>query len=131
MELSLAEKLEAAVEALRRCEERSLAGQFALEVMHEVRNPLDAIGNLVYLGLAAKDLPQAREYMRAATEHIVSLHQIAGQSLTLTQHPDGDARRPGRALRGCATGSPSTSIDQRNSVEEGCLRGRYCYGSYG
>ena len=38
MERSLAEKLEAAVEALRKCEERSLAGQFALEVMHEVRS---------------------------------------------------------------------------------------------
>jgi signal transduction histidine kinase len=86
MELSLAEKLEAAVEALRRCEERSLAGQFALEVMHEVRNPLDAIGNLVYLAMDAKDLPQAKEYMRAATEHIISLHQIAGQSLTLTRN---------------------------------------------
>src|ERR1700735_4602702 len=86
MELSLAEKLEAAVEALRRCEERSLAGQFALEVMHEVRNPLDAIGNLVYLAMDAKDLPQAKEYMREVTEHIVSLHQIAGQSLTLTRN---------------------------------------------
>ena len=77
---------EAAVEALRRCEERSLAGQFALEVMHEVRNPLDAIGNLVYLALAAQDLPQAKEYISAATEHIVALHQIAVQSLTLTRN---------------------------------------------
>ena len=51
------DKLEAAIEALRKCEERSLAGQFALEVMHEVRNPLDAVGNLVYLAAGAEDLP--------------------------------------------------------------------------
>lgn len=46
MEPNLFEKLEVAIDALHRCEERSMAGQFALEVMHEIRNPLDALGNL-------------------------------------------------------------------------------------
>ena len=64
----MTDKLEAAIEALRKCEERSLAGQFALEVMHEIRNPLDAIGNLVYLASGAKDLTEAKEYMKAAQE---------------------------------------------------------------
>jgi signal transduction histidine kinase len=86
MEPTPSEKLASAVEALRRCEERSLAGLFALEVMHEIRNPLDALGNLVYLAADAQDLTQAREYMRAAKEQIVSLHQIAGQSLTLARN---------------------------------------------
>jgi len=38
----LRSKLNIAAEALRKAEERALAGQFALEVMHEIRNPLEA-----------------------------------------------------------------------------------------
>jgi signal transduction histidine kinase len=80
------EKLASATEALRRCEELSMAGLFALEVMHEIRNPLDALGSLVYLAADAQSLTLAHEYMRAAKEQIVSLHQIAGQSLTLARN---------------------------------------------
>lgn len=40
MESSASEKLEAAFEALRKYEERLLSGQFALEVMHEIRENL-------------------------------------------------------------------------------------------
>jgi signal transduction histidine kinase len=85
MKPTLPEKLESAIEALRKCEERSMAGQFALEVMHEIRNPLDALGNLVYLAADAQDLTLVHEYMRAAKEQILTLHQIAGQSLTLAR----------------------------------------------
>jgi signal transduction histidine kinase len=86
MEPTLSEKLESVINALRQCEERSMAGYFALEVMHEIRNPLDALSNLVYLAAQAQDLALAHEYMRAAGEQIVSLHQIAGQSLTLARN---------------------------------------------
>ncbi len=37
-------KLDIAAEGLRKAEERALAGQFALEVMHEIRNPLESVG---------------------------------------------------------------------------------------
>ena len=83
---SLSERLEAAIEALRKCESRSMAGQFALEVMHEIRNPLDALEHLVYLALHSSDLGKAHEYLRAATEQITTLHQVAGQSLTLARN---------------------------------------------
>jgi signal transduction histidine kinase len=88
MEPTLSEKLTLTVDALRRCEERSMAGIFALEVMHEIRNPLDALGSLVYLAADAQDLALSREYMRAANEQIVSLHQIAQQSLTLARNTE-------------------------------------------
>jgi signal transduction histidine kinase len=71
MEPTASEKLASAIEALRRCEERSMAGLFALEVMHEIRNPLDALGSLVYLAADAQSLSLAHEYMRAAKEQIV------------------------------------------------------------
>jgi signal transduction histidine kinase len=45
----LRSKLHIAAEAVRKAEGRALAGQFALEVMHEIRNPLDAVGYLIHL----------------------------------------------------------------------------------
>jgi signal transduction histidine kinase len=86
MESSGSEKVEAALEALRKCEERLLPGQFALEVMHEIRNPLDALGNLVYLAADAKDIADVGGYLTAAKEQITTLHQIAAQSLTLARN---------------------------------------------
>jgi signal transduction histidine kinase len=86
MEPTPSEKLASAIEALRRCEEQSMAGLFALEVMHEIRNPLDALGSLVYLAADAQSLTLVHEYMRAAKEQIISLHQVAGQSLTLARN---------------------------------------------
>lgn len=85
MEPTVPERLNAALAALKRCEEHSLAGQFALEVMHEIRNPLDALGNLVHLAGLEEDLTIARQHLRDAEEQITMLHQIAGQSLTIAR----------------------------------------------
>jgi signal transduction histidine kinase len=49
-------KLNVAAEALRKAEERALAGQFALEVMHEIRNPLEAVGYLIHLATQEDDV---------------------------------------------------------------------------
>lgn len=39
MEPTVPERLNAALAALKKCEKHSLAGQFALEVMHEIAIP--------------------------------------------------------------------------------------------
>ena len=44
----LESRLGRAAETLRRSEERSIAGQLALELMHEIKNPLEALGHLTY-----------------------------------------------------------------------------------
>ena len=63
-------------------DERSTAGLFALEVMHEIRNPLEAIGHLTYLArLEADDPEQVRKYMRLAEEQLATLNRIASQTL--------------------------------------------------
>jgi signal transduction histidine kinase len=63
-------------------EDRSSAAQLALEVMHEIRNPLEALNNLVYLALnPANDLATVREYLRLAQEQAVTLNGIAHQVL--------------------------------------------------
>jgi signal transduction histidine kinase len=74
-------KLDLATEALRKAEERALAGQFALEVMHEIRNPLEAVGYLLYLALSEKDLDAVNAHLRQANEQMATVHQIAAQTL--------------------------------------------------
>jgi signal transduction histidine kinase len=77
----LRSKLDIAAEALRKAEERALAGQFALEVMHEIRNPLEAVGYLMHLASQEDDQTVAREHLRQANEQMATVHQIAAQTL--------------------------------------------------
>ncbi len=69
-------------EALRRAEERATPGLLALELMHEIRNPLEAVGNLTYLAMEEVDDPEAvRIYLRRIEEQLATLNQIASQTL--------------------------------------------------
>jgi signal transduction histidine kinase len=78
----LQSRLEIATNALQKAEERATAGQLALEVMHEIRNPLEALGYLTYLSLQEADDPEkVRMYMRLAEEQMATLNQIASQTL--------------------------------------------------
>jgi signal transduction histidine kinase len=74
-------KLDIATEALRKAEGRALAGQFALEVMHEVRNPLEAMGYLIHLANEEDDPTALQEYLRQASEQMATVQQIAAQTL--------------------------------------------------
>jgi signal transduction histidine kinase len=71
-----------ALSALRRAEERATTGLLALEVMHEIRNPLEALNNLVYLAVQAKnDPPAVHIHLNAAQEQIKTLNAIAHEIL--------------------------------------------------
>jgi signal transduction histidine kinase len=68
--------------ALQRAEERATAGQLALEVMHEIRNPLQALAYLLYLTQQqAEDPEKVRHNMQVADEQITTLGRIAGEPL--------------------------------------------------
>ncbi len=63
-------------------QERIEAGQLALEVMHEIRNPLEALGHLVYLtGQEAENPEKVRKYTRMAEEQMATLNRIVSQTL--------------------------------------------------
>ena len=69
-------------EALRRAEERATPGLLALELMHEIRNPLEAVGNLAYLAMEEADNGEAvRVYLGRIEEQLATLNQIASQTL--------------------------------------------------
>jgi signal transduction histidine kinase len=79
-------KLAIATEALRKTEERAVAGRLALEVMHEIKNPLEALGHLTYLALQDADDPaKVRMYLLQTQEQMENLSHIAKQTLGFSQ----------------------------------------------
>jgi len=82
-------KLTCAVEALRVVEERAVAGRLALEVMHEIRNPLEALGYLIFLAGEETDHPEkVRKYLSLAEEQMATLTRIANQTLGMARASD-------------------------------------------
>jgi signal transduction histidine kinase len=68
--------------AREKAEERAAAGLLALEMMHEIRNPLDALNNLLYLGLEAVHEPApAGRYIRLAQEQADTIGEITSTIL--------------------------------------------------
>jgi signal transduction histidine kinase len=70
-------------ESLRQSERRAIAGRYAGVVMHEVNNPLEAIGNLVFL---TKSLPdagaQVRINMQVIEAQLARLGEITRKTLS-------------------------------------------------
>lgn len=78
--------LAVATEALRRAEERATAGQFALEMLHEIRNPLEALGYLIHLATEdAAEAEKVREYLRLAEEQMGLLRHVASETLGIAR----------------------------------------------
>ena len=89
----LEQKLTITADALRKAEEQALAGRLALELMHEIKNPLEALGHLTYLAQQeAEDAGKVREYLTLAEEQMATVSHIATQTLGFAQ-PAGP-RRP-------------------------------------
>ena len=66
-------------EALRRNERLATAGRLTAAIAHEIRNPLEALTNLVYL--SRRDAAGRDEYLRLAEQEIGRLDSIAQQAL--------------------------------------------------
>jgi signal transduction histidine kinase len=75
-------KLATAAARLQKSEERATAGQLSLELMHEIRNPLEALSHLIYLAFADADDPaKVCNHLRQAEEQIATLSQITSRTL--------------------------------------------------
>ena len=70
-----------AVSALLKAEERATTGLLALEVMHEIRNPLEALNNLIFLALQTNDPDVVQAHLIAAQEQVTTLNGIAREVL--------------------------------------------------
>jgi signal transduction histidine kinase len=78
----LTAQLKIAEESLQRSERLAIAGRYAGSVMHEVNNPLEAIGNLVYLTRnRPDDAHKVREHMQLIESQLARLGEITRKSL--------------------------------------------------
>jgi signal transduction histidine kinase len=74
------------LEVLRRNDELALAGRLALELMHEINNPLDALGSLAYLAFEESgDAERVRTYLIQIQEQVTTLRRIVAQTLGLAR----------------------------------------------
>ena len=79
----LVSRLRIAEESLRKYERLAVAGRYAGAVMHEVNNPLEAIGNLVFLARnEAEDASKVRRLMQVVESQLARLGEITRRSLS-------------------------------------------------
>jgi signal transduction histidine kinase len=79
----LAARLLIVEDSLQKSDRLAIAGRFAGAVMHEVNNPLEAIGNLVFLTKSAADDPaQVRKHMQVVESQLARLGEITRKTLS-------------------------------------------------
>jgi signal transduction histidine kinase len=82
----LKERLAAAENALRQAEIRATVGQLAVEMIHEIRNPLEALSHLTFLAREeAEDPEKVRRYLNLAEEQMAHLRYISGKTLSYSK----------------------------------------------
>jgi PAS domain S-box-containing protein len=70
-------------DAMLRTEKLAVAGRMAAAVAHEINNPLEAVGNLLYLITVAKSIEVARPQARQALDELMRVSLITRQTLML------------------------------------------------
>jgi PAS domain S-box-containing protein len=69
-------------ELLRRAEKLAAAGRLASTMAHEINNPLEAVGNLIFLAKHAPELPsETREQLTMAEQQLERVAHITRQTL--------------------------------------------------
>ena len=76
--------------ALQSSEKLASMGRLAASIAHEIHNPLDALGNLLYLLEHQKMEDSAKTYVRLAREELERVTNISQQMLTFSR----EARQP-------------------------------------
>lgn len=77
-------------ESLRKTEKLAVAGRLAASIAHEINNPLEAIGNLLYIMQTSDSVPEIRQCLSIAEEQLARVSEIAKQTLRFhreTTHP--------------------------------------------
>ena len=74
-------------EALRNSEKLAVAGRLAATMAHEVSNPLEAMGNLLYLVENCTSLEDAQTFGRMATQELKRISEIIDRTLRFHRSP--------------------------------------------
>lgn len=74
-------------EALRNSEKLAIAGQLAATMAHEINNPLEALGNLLYLAEIAGTVEEAQALSRVARNELHRISEIVDHTLRFQRAP--------------------------------------------
>jgi PAS domain S-box-containing protein len=78
-------------EVMLRTEKLAVAGRLAAAVAHEINNPLEAVGNLLYLISTAETSEAVRAHARQALDELMRVSLIAQQTLKFHRQPGAPA----------------------------------------
>jgi PAS domain S-box-containing protein len=78
-------------EAMLRTEKLAVAGRLAASVAHEINNPLEAVGNLLYLISRAESAEAARSQASQALDELMRISLITQQTLQFHRQPGAPA----------------------------------------
>lgn len=68
-------------EAMLRTEKLAVAGRLAAAMAHEINNPLEAVGNLLYLISISDTTEAVRSYARSAIDEVMRVSRVTQQTL--------------------------------------------------
>lgn len=78
--------------ALVEAEQLAVTGRLAASIAHDIRNPLDAVSNCLYLLREELDEQLRREYLRVAESELARASEIAANTLRFYRDPKGQSR---------------------------------------
>ena len=120
MEDTIAElkmQLATVAEALRESDKRATAGQLALELMHEIRNPLEALGNLIFLANGdVRNSEEVQHFMRLAEEQVATVNELVSRTLSLARFSSQPRRMNLAAIAEAALRVHQRSIERKKST---------------
>lgn len=75
-----------ATRAMRESQRLAAIGKLTAEIAHEINNPLESVGNLLYLAMREPGMPaRAVEYLRSAEREMQRIVQISKQTLSFSR----------------------------------------------
>lgn len=75
--------IDLSTDSLRECQKLISIGRLTAEIAHEINNPLESVGNLLYLAQAEPNLTEkAVDYLRSAERELARVVQISKQTLS-------------------------------------------------
>ena len=118
-------------EALRNSEKLAVAGRLAATMAHEVSNPLEAMGNLLYLVENCTSLEDAQNFGRMATQELKRISEIIDRTLRFHRSPPRPALIEMSAVASSALALFRRRILERQIGESVVVQTCYAYCSEG
>ena len=115
--------------ALMQSEKLAAVGRLASSIAHEINNPLESIGNLLYLSRESDDMPTIQSYLETAEQELRRVSVIANQTLQFHKQSSHLSQVDcAKLLDGCLTLFHGKVLNSGISVEQRhrALSSAYC-----